>query len=149
MLNLNFSAGTDLHNVLPCGPPAWSRTAAQLPHLPLDPEPRQGSFLAIGLIEFDDSSVNFTKNARACRSRADTRVSAWKMHFHAETYLHAETVHGSTLKLSHFVSFLDEKFHAELRCHSSPTLILFLANSTLILSFSMEPTFHAETDAPR
>ena len=116
---------------------------------PLDPEPRQGSFLAIGLIEFDDSSVNFTKNARACRSHADTRVSAWKMQLHAETYLHAETVHGSTLKLSHFVSVLNEEFHAETEMGLKPHADSFLANSTLILSFSMEPTFHAETDAPR
>ena len=103
---------------------------------PLDPEPRQGSFLAIGLIEFDDSSVNFTKNARACRSHADTRVSAWKMQLHAETYLHAETVHGSTLKLSHFVSLLNEKFHAETELGST-------------LKLSWDPPFfgqlHADT----
>ena len=53
---------------------------------PLDPEPRQGSFLAIGLIEFDDSSVNSTKNNRAFRSHADTE------------YQHGKCI--STLKLT-------------------------------------------------
>ena len=102
---------------------------------PLDPEPRQGSFLAIGLIEFDDSFVNFTKNARACRSHADTRVSAWKMQLHAETYLHAETVHGSTLKLSRFVSLLNEKSHAEAEMGLKPHAAISLAISTLILEY--------------
>ena len=84
---------------------------------------------------FDDSFVSFTKNTRACRSHADTRVSAWKMQLHAETYLHAETLHGSTLKLSHFVSLLNEEFHAEAEMGLKPHADISLANSTLILEF--------------
>ena len=102
---------------------------------PLDPELRQGSFLAIGLIDFDDSFAGFTKNARACRSHADTRVSAWKMQLHAETYLHAETVHGSTLKLSCFVSLLNEKIHAEAEMGLKPHAAISLANPTLRLEY--------------
>ena len=102
---------------------------------PLDPEPRHGSFLAIGLIGFDNGFVNFFKNSRACRSHVDPRVSAWKMQLHAETYLHAETVHGSTLKLSRLVSLLNEKSHAETEIGLKPHAAISLAISTPIFEY--------------
>ena len=74
---------------------------------PLDPKLPQGSSLAFGLIEFDDSSVYFTKTIML------TLPTLFSMGLHAETHLHAETVYGSTLKLLRFVSILNEKSHAE------------------------------------
>jgi len=71
------------------------------------------------------------------------------MQLHAETYLHSETVHSSILKFPHFVSLLNEESHAEAEMGLKLHAAISLASSTLIFSFSMEPNFHAEADAPR